>query len=248
VKSADRVLELIEFLAATPSRPTLTQLAQRLGIPKSSLHGLLRTMAARGWVATDETGTRFGLGPRALRVGVAYLAGDSTIALLTPVLDDLAERFGETVHLGRLDEGEIVYLAKRESTHPLRLVSAVGKRVPLHTTAMGKALLAARDEAAVAALLPATLPPRTSRSHTSLATLRAELAQIRVRGYAIDEEENREGVVCYAVAPRLASPPTDAISVSVPTARLTPELRQQIPAALLESVRRLASVRAIPPS
>lgn len=247
VKSADRVLALIEFLAADSTRQTLTQLALQLRIPKSSLHGLLGTMRPGVGSAPTKPAPGSGSVPRALRVGIAYLAGDSTIGLLSPVLDQLAERFGETVHLGLLDDGEIVYLAKRKSTHLLRLVSAVGQRVPIHTTAMGKVLLAERDEAALASLLPARLPARSPRTHTNLAALFADLHEIRERGYAIGEEENCAGVVCFAVAPRLACPPTDAISVSVPTSRLTAALRQQIPAALQECVRSLAPTRRPPP-
>ena len=83
VKSADRTLELLEALAAARQRPTLGELSLQLGIPKSSLHGVLRTMLARGWVRTDESGTRFGLGLRALQVGAAYLEADPGVAMPT---------------------------------------------------------------------------------------------------------------------------------------------------------------------
>ena len=91
---------------------------------------------------TDDTGSRFRLGMRALRVGAAYLDGDDTVGLIGGVLDELSRRFGETVHLGRLDGDQVVYLAKRESVHRLRLYSAIGRRLPAHATALGKALLA----------------------------------------------------------------------------------------------------------
>ena len=122
----------------------LVELARELDIPKSSLHGILRTMIARGWVETDATGTRFGLGVRALQVGAAYLDSDDTVGLVASLLDELAQEFGETVHLGRLDGADVVYIAKRESMHPLRLFSAIGRRLPAHATALGKALLAQR--------------------------------------------------------------------------------------------------------
>ena len=219
VKSADRTLELLEALAAGGPRG-LVELARELDIPKSSLHGLLRTMTQRGWVETDATGTRFGLGVRALQVGAAYLDSDDTLGLVNATLDALADRFGETVHLGRLDGPNIVYIAKRESAHPLRLFSAIGRRLPAHATALGKALLAQRPDAEVDRLLDWPLPSLTPHTLTTPEALHAELARVREHGWAEDHEENTEGIMCLAVAVPLRRPAVDAISVSVPLARL----------------------------
>jgi DNA-binding IclR family transcriptional regulator len=233
VKSADRTLDVLEALAAAPQRPSLGELARHLNIPKSSLHGVLQTLLARGWVRTD--GTRFGLGLRALRVGAAYVETDDTVALLDPVLDDLAARFGETVHLGRLDGADVVYLAKRESAHPLRLFSAIGRRLPAHATALGKALLARRSPAELAALLPSPLARLTPHTLTSMDELLADLEQTRRAGYAVDHEENSEGIVCVAVA----ASSIDAISVSVPWSRHSSALLERIADALLAAVGEL---------
>jgi DNA-binding IclR family transcriptional regulator len=233
VKSADRTLELLEALADAPRRQSLAELVQALDIPKSSLHGLLRTMVARGWVATDETGTRFGLGLRALRLGASYVDSDDVVLRLQPVLDRLAAAFGETIHLGRLDGPSVVYLAKRESTHPLRLFSAVGRRLPAHATALGKALLATRDTRAVDALLVDPLARLTARTLTRRRDLHADLALTRRRGYAVDREENAEGIACFAVAIGPA-PAVDAVSVSVPLTRVRSETESRVTAALLD--------------
>jgi DNA-binding IclR family transcriptional regulator len=219
VKSADRTLELLEALAAGGPRG-LVELARELDIPKSSLHGLLRTMTQRGWVETDATGTRFGLGIRALQVGAAYLDSDDTLGLVNATLDALADRFGETVHLGRLDGPNVVYIAKRESAHPLRLFSAIGRRLPAHATALGKALLAQRPDAEVDRLLDWPLAGLTPHTLTTPEALHAELARVREHGWAEDREENTEGIMCLAVAVPLRRPAVDAISVSVPLARL----------------------------
>lgn len=173
VKSSTRTLEVLEALAASPQRRSLVDLARALDIPKSSLHGILRTMAQRGWVESDPTGTRFGLGVRALQVGAAYLTSDDTVGLLGGVLDDLSRQFGETVHLGRLDGAHIVYLAKRESVHPLRLYSAIGRQLPAHATALGKALLAERPDDALDGLLTWPLPALTPHTVTDPDALRA---------------------------------------------------------------------------
>ncbi|GAA2401534.1 IclR family transcriptional regulator [Catellatospora methionotrophica] len=231
VKSADRTLELLEALAEGGPRG-LVELSRELDIPKSSLHGLLRTMSQRGWVEADATGTRFGLGVRALQVGAAYLDSGDSIELVNAALDALAERFGETVHLGRLDGPNVVYIAKRESAHPLRLFSAIGRRLPAHATALGKALLAARPDGEVDRLLEWPLAALTSHTITAPDALHAELDRIRDTGHAEDREENTEGIMCLAVAVPLRSPAVDAISVSVPLARLRDTTAADIVAAL----------------
>ena len=231
VKSADRTLDVLEALAAASSRPSLGELARALGIPKSSMSGILRTMVRRGWVEADETGTRFALGLRALQVGASYVDGDDVVARFAGTLDALAAEFGETVHLGRLAGTAVTYLAKRESVHPLRLYSAIGRRLPAHATALGKALLARRDD--VVERLSFPLPALTAHTITSASTLHEELAAIRERGWAADREENSIGITCFAVA--LSS--VDAISVSVPTARLTADLEARVVAALRTTTR-----------
>ncbi|MEV4754635.1 IclR family transcriptional regulator [Micromonospora sp. NPDC049559] len=244
VKSAGRTLDVLEALADSPGR-SLVDLARDLAIPKSSLHGILRTMTQRGWVTADPTGTRFRLGLRALQVGAAYLESDDATGLLARVLDDLAGRFGETVHLGRLDGRHVVYLAKRESVHPLRLYSAIGRQLPAHATALGKVLLAQRTDETVDRLLNWPLARLTRHTITEPERLHAELAAIRERGYAVDHEENSEGIVCFAMAVPLRSPSVDAISLSVPAARLGPESEERIVAALREAVEQVRSARTL---
>lgn len=242
VKSADRTLEILEVLADTPHRPGLSELAHQLGIPKSSLHAILHTMAVRGWVETTGDGTRFGIGLRALRAGLAYLEGDDTVTLVAPLLDDLAHEFGETVHLGRLDRADVVYLAKRDSIHPLRLFSAVGRRLPAHATALGKALLARRTPAQADQLVGPTPRRLTANTIVNRTALRADLAATRQRGYAVDHEENSEGVVCFGIALPLAT--DDAISVSVPVTRIDDGLERRVATALRRCVERVEAYRS----
>lgn len=241
VKSADRTLEILEALADSPQRRGLSDLANEIGIPKSSLHGILRTMVSRGWVEAGPDGNRFGLGLRALRASAAYLAADDTVTMVAGLLDELAQEFGETVHLGRLDGPDIVYLAKRESIHPLRLYSAIGRRLPAHATALGKAVLARHPNDEVDQIVGDPLRRLTPRTITSRSRLRADLAATRDRGYAIDREENSEGIVCYAVALSLNSP--DAISVSLPISRLSDGLEPRIAAALRRIADQVAAYR-----
>jgi DNA-binding IclR family transcriptional regulator len=241
VKSAERTLDILEWLAGAGARATLGELARALGIPKSSLHALLRTMQRRGWIETDASGTRFGLGVRSLRVGTSYVDSDDEVEAAAETLDWLAATLGETVHFGRLDGADIVYLAKRESAHPLRLYSAIGRRLPAHTTALGKALLAERSMDEVRRRLGDAPARLTDNTLVDWHDLVRELAQVRAQGFAIDREENTIGISCYAVTVGRAHPRTDAISCSVPIARLTADLRTAIVAALQTALQRLSS-------
>ena len=243
VKSADRTLEVLEALAASPGRRSLVELSRTLDIPKSSLHGILRTMARRGWVETDPTGTRFGLGVRALEVGAAYLDANDAVGLVAGVLDDLSRQFGEAVHLGRLDGPDVVYLAKRESVHRLRLYSAIGRKLPAHATALGKALLAQSPDPDGQLRWP--LPQLTARTVTDRDALFAELERTRARGYAVDREENTDGIVCFAIPVPFADPPIDAISISVPAARIGPESEERISGALARAMDQLRAARSM---
>jgi DNA-binding IclR family transcriptional regulator len=220
VKSADRTVELLELLARTSEPLTLSEIQRELSYPKSSLFVLLRTLVARGWVETDRRGTGYSIGVRALLVGTSYLDRDPVIRAATRVLEMLRAEVNETVHLARLDGADVVYLASRESAHHLRLTSRVGRRVPAHATALGKSLLAGHADAEVDALLPAKLEAITPLTITDRGRLFAELAEIRERGYAAERGQNTPGLGCFAVALDYRTPPTDAISCSVPYPRL----------------------------
>jgi IclR family transcriptional regulator, acetate operon repressor len=127
----------------------------------------------------------------------------------------------------------------RASRHYLRPFSRVGRRLPASTTSLGKAILATRDDAEVRALLPAELPSLTRHTIVDPAELVADLRGVREQGYAVDREENTEGLRCFGVALHITDPPRDAISCSVPIPRLTPEREKDIAACLLEARDRI---------
>lgn len=231
VKSAERTLRVLEVLSDGRHRG-LAELAAELAVPKSSLHSILRTMEARGWLQADPYAGTYRLGVRSLLAGPAYLDSDDVVSAAGPALDALSASLNETIHLGRLDHTDIIYLAKRESSHPLRLVSAVGVRMPAHATALGKAVLAHRTAAELDRLLEWPLPAVTGRTLTERAALIADLARTAERGHAVDRGESTLGLYCAGVALRIGSPPAYAISCSVPEVRLDPALTARIVAEL----------------
>jgi len=242
VKSSLRTLDVLELLSSSPQRRTVANMARELCIPKSSLHGILRTMAARGWLEVDATGTLYGVGLRALIAGNAYVESDDIVVLAQSALDRLSDLTAETVHLGRLDGADIVYLAKRESIHALRLYSAVGRRLPAHATALGKVLLSQLAPDDVEARLSWPLPELTEYTITDPDVLHTELAAVRERGFATDDGENTLGIKCVAVAlPRLGES-LNAVSVSVPESRMTQDRRAEIIDALRGEAQTIGSV------
>lgn len=243
VKSADRTLDVLEELARSPGALALGELSRRLSIPKSSLHGLLRTLERRGWVEVDDSGLRFSLGVRAMQVAGSYLDHDRVLAAAQQVLDTIANETGETVQLARFDGADVVYLAQRQARHPVRLISSIGQRLPAHATALGKALLSQQDEAELDRRLRYPLQQLTEWTITEREQLVADLRVARVRGYASDEQEATQGLYCFAAAvpDPLGEPPTHSISVSVPSFRMQPGVRERIIALLLEGTAQVGN-------
>ncbi|MFG2522173.1 IclR family transcriptional regulator [Streptomyces sp. NPDC048527] len=242
VKSALRTVALLELLAARGDRPArLDELAEELDVPRSSMYQLLRTLVDCGWARTDTTGSLYGIGIRTLLTGTSYLDSDPRVRAVRPYLDEASDALGETIHLARLDGPHVVYLATRESHEYLRTISRVGRRVPAHAGALGKALLAERADSELP-LSDGPLAALTENTHTDRAALLADLAGVRERGYAIDHEETVTGIAGFGFALRYESPAVDAISCSVPVARLTGERQERVVAVMRDVQTKIEAV------
>ena len=237
VKSADRAIAILEILAAVDQPLTLTELQYKLEVPKSSLYMLLQTLVARGWLSCDTRLGTYSIGVRALLVGTSYLDHDRVVQVAARVISELRGQLNETVHLARLDGADVVYLASRESEHHLRVISRVGRRVPVHATSLGKALLATRSNDEVAALLPAKLTALTPNTVCDMRALLKQLDEFRKLGYAYEREENTPGLCCFAVALPSSAPALDAISCSVPNARVDKKQEKEIVSGLFDAAR-----------
>jgi len=241
VKSAERSVRLLEMLAASEHRPTLAELHAASGIPKSSLHVLLRTLTRAGWVEQGAAGDGYGIGPRALICGTAYLDRDPALPLGIEAIEQLRTEVGYSSHYGRLDGSNVLYLATREATAPARLVSRVGRVLPAHLTALGLALLADRTEAEIDRVVPAVLTPLTPSSVVDRAQLSAAVARARADGFAVEREQNSTGICCVARSVGFRIPATDSISCSLPLALATGEEVARVSAALERTADGLAA-------
>jgi DNA-binding IclR family transcriptional regulator len=228
VKSARRAVELLEAFGANHSWLSLTDLHHHTGFPRSSLHGLLRTLRDVGWIESDEAGTRFRLGVKALICGTAYLDRDPVMPYATEALEKLREQIGYTCHFARLNGPDIVYLQTRESRTSAHLVSRVGRTLPAHATALGKVLLSELADDELTAVLPKHLDALTDLTITDREALRSELAFIRERGYSTERGQSSPNLACVAAVVPYRIPGTDAMSCSMPGERVTDAELQRV--------------------
>lgn len=242
VKSASRVLDLIELLTRHPDGMQFTALLSATGWPRSSLHGILRTLAARGHLDFDESNGRYRIGLRLWEAGQAFLRGLDLAAVARPHLERARDLIDETVQLAVLDGFENVYVAKVESSHPLRLQSEVGSRLPAYATGLGKVLLAGLPPVEFERRLATVeLVPFTEATITDPDVLRRRLVEIRARGYGLDEGEYTVGVFCVAVPVLGANGETvAAVSSSVPTVRRSAGTEARMVDVLTDAARRVS--------
>jgi DNA-binding IclR family transcriptional regulator len=240
VKSADRVLAILEYLAKE-GQASFGAIVRDLGLPLSSAHQLLQTILSRGFIELDQSTRLFRLGFRLWEVAQSYAMTDDVVSLAQPLMDELTAVTTETVQLARLEGLDNVYLAISESPHPIKLVSSVGKRLPAHATGLGKVLLAGLDDDELDRRLSGvTLARFTERTITDRKVLLGELKRVRSRGFGYDNEEYVIGCRCVAAPVRdAADRVVAAMSVSVPTPRFNQEVAQRIRTALKETVKHL---------
>ncbi|OLT20941.1 hypothetical protein BJF81_03535 [Ornithinimicrobium sp. CNJ-824] len=237
VQSVDRTLAILEALAGHPGTLGVTEVARATGLPTGTVHRLLAALARRGWVRQDPD-RRYGLGPSALLLGDA--ASRELSVLAAPALRAAVEATGETANLAAFDGERMVYLAQSPSPHTLRIFAEVGRRVPVHSTAVGKVVLAGLPpEEAGRVLATVPLEARTPHTLTSAEALEEELERVRGQGYAVDDEEQELGVRCVAVPVDLHGGRM-ALSVSGPTERMTQEEARRVVADLTRVAQDLA--------
>jgi DNA-binding IclR family transcriptional regulator len=196
VPAVQRAVSLLDLLARTGRPHSLAELTHTLGLPKSSVHGLCHTLSASGYLRRVDGG--FFIGPAVMSLAHAFTRHTSLLSEFALLWQELAQPPEDTVILSVLIGREVLYVAARNGNRPLGLAFNEGMRLPAHLAASGQAMLAWRSEAALQQLFPADpLPRLTHTGVDSVRALRHELALTRERGYSIDDEGVREGVVCF---------------------------------------------------
>ncbi len=243
VQSLVRALALLNRIAeSSDDGATLTDLAQQVGLPSSTAHRLLTTLEQERYVRFNHEGRHWSVGVQAFVVGYTFTKTRSLAGIARPHMRHLMEDGGETVNLAVEDEGEAVYLAQVECRQMMRAFARPGSRVPLHCSAVGKAMLSAASNKRLAKILHQRGMPRlTVKTITSPSALRADLERVRACGYAVDDEEHAIGLRC------LAAPIFDetgdvaaAVSASGPMARISDDRMTQLGALVLEASRAIS--------
>lgn len=236
VTRAGAILDVLAESAGEAPGPS--ELARRLGLPKSSIANICNALAEIGLVR--RIGTGFALGRKLAELGGAYLASVDQVQEFYEACRSLETGSEETVQLAVLDGLEMTYLARHDGRQPVRLTSQIGRRLPATVTATGKASLASLPDAELDRRLADVddLPTFTPNSITTVAELRRDLELVRQRGYAMDDEETVEGVVCFGVMipGRRPGEGPYAASITLLKARATHE---RVP-LLIEDLHRLA--------
>lgn len=218
VNSVDRALVILEYLGTQTKEVGVRELGQAIGLSKSSVHRILQTLRARGFVKWNPDNARYSLGMRAFEVGCGILRSMEAHAVAKPYLEQLVANLGETAFLGVLDDADLVIIDKIDGRRSVRMYADIGSRRPLHSTAIGKALLAHLERADIDRIIASKpLTRYTKNTITDPEALRAELEKIRRLGYAEDNEEMEDGLYCIG-APlfNYSGKPVASISIAVP--------------------------------
>jgi IclR family transcriptional regulator, acetate operon repressor len=221
VQSVSRVLDVLEVVAGAGGEMALSEIASACGVPLPTVYRLTRTLVDRGYMR-QLPNRRYALGSRLIPLG--EVAGAMLGTWARPVLEGLVSELGESANLAALDGDRAVYIGQVPSKHSMRMFTEVGRRVNLHSTGVGKAILSLLPDEEVRALVGrAGMPAQTPHTITDPDTLITALHRIRRDGYSIDEGEQEVGVRCVAI-PIAGATSRMAVSVSGPAGRMTSAL------------------------
>jgi DNA-binding IclR family transcriptional regulator len=224
MQSVERTCNVLLSFKAEEPVLGVSEIARRLGLPKSAVHRTLDSLVRLGLVARDRTSSRYRLGSRAADLGFAALGTPDIRGLALPVLQDLSGRTRETATLSLLSGHERFYAAQIEGPQDVKMSIEIGRRCPLYAGASGRAILAFFSPTQLSAYLASTpLAPLTDRTITAEEELLARLAEVREHGYAVSLGERDPWAGAVAAPVFLGDVQVGSISVCGPHTRFTPE-------------------------
>lgn len=237
-QSVARAIAALNILAASTTPLGVRELARQLDVAPSIAQRLVRTLSNAGFIEQIEETSRYTIGYRAFLVGNAFIGQSSIHSVVMPELYALADQ-QINGFLGVLRDRAVVYLANVQSTGPIALTHRPGSQTYLHSTSLGKALLAEMTDQQIRALLGSDpLPRLTNTTKVTVNQLLAEMKSIRSQGYALNEEENRVGVFSVGAVVRDASNRViGALSGGVPSAILNKKERTRIIGLVVQAAK-----------
>ncbi len=199
IQSIDRALQVLELFSLEKPEWGVTEISKALNIYKSNIHNILSTFAERGFVEKDAKTDKYKLGTKFFELGSIVIKNMDLRKIARTYIEKLSKEFNETVHLGVLNGGEIISIEQEESNKSLCSHIIIGKRAPLHCTAVGKAIIAFLPKDEISLILKEKgLKKFTKNTITTKEDLEKEFKKIRKQGYSIDNMEHEEGVRCIA--------------------------------------------------
>jgi len=198
-KSIDRALQILELFSLEKSEWGVTEISKALNIYKSNVHNVLTTLAEKSFVKKDPKTDKYKLGIKFFELGSIVIKNMDLRKIAHPYIEELSKEFNETVHLGVLDKGRVISIEGEESDKGLCSHIEIGKRTPLHCTAVGKAIMAYLSEEEINLVIRGKgLEKFTENTITTKKDLENEFKKVRERGYAVDNMEHEEGERCVA--------------------------------------------------
>lgn len=235
IQSVAHALDVLEQFNGKVDELGVTELSKRLKLHKNNVFRLLATLESRGYIEQNKATENYRLGIRSLQLGQTYIRQMGLLRQAEPILERLTGKVRENSSVAVLRGGTVVPVSVIESNQPVRISSNVGESVPLHATALGKAILAFEEEDTIRSLLGGSLKKFTDRTITDVSTLLDQLKTVSRRGYATERGEQVEDVSSVAVPVRdYTRNVVAALGIHAPTYRMTENRIQEELAPLVQ--------------
>lgn len=199
IQSIERAADVLELFLAAHQDLSVKEISDKLGLSKSTVHGIIKTLEYRGYLEQNPDDLKYKLGLKLFELGNRVVNNLDLGKIARPIIKELVEELMETVHLVVFERGEVIYIEKLDGPRALRIYSQVGKRAPIHCTGVGKAILAFQEEEEIERILSNTdLQSFTDYTLTDKEDIKKQLRTIQEQGYSIDDEEIELGLKCVA--------------------------------------------------
>ena len=236
VRAVERAARILACFDNDSPVLSSSEIAQVVGLHKSTTHRILTTLAHHGFLERASDGIRYRLGLRLANLGFRVIQRMDIRREATPVMTRLRDEWNETCDLSIFDRDRVFYVEVVHSTHALTIAASIGKHLPAHCSASGKLFLAHMSAPDLERFLERPLQSHTGNTITSPAELRKELREIRDRGYSVDHEEFQVGISAVSAPIRdQTAGMVAALSMPGPASRMTPERIGDVSAALIEA-------------
>ncbi len=242
IQSIERAADVLELFLTSEQELSVKEISDRLGLSKSTIHGIIKTLEYRGYLQQNPEDLKYMLGMKLFELGYKMSNNLDLGKIARPIIKELVEEFKETVHLVAFNQDEAIYIEKLDGPHTLRIYSQIGKKAPIHCTGVGKAILAYQEEKEVDRLLAnIDLESFTEHTMTDKNDIKKQLHLIRKQGYSIDDEEIELGLKCVA-APIFnhKGKVIGAISCASPKIRLTDERLTEVVEGIKQAAARIS--------